>query len=98
LEKTGLTKIGSRIQYKYYYKYDNASTVESVVKNIQPQLEVEGLNAETVATTKEDAGRAFKNVNRFLALSGFVALLLGCIGVGSAIHVYIGEKLATIAT
>ncbi len=98
LEQTGLTKIGSRIQYKYYYKYNNPAQVEPLVKKIQPQLDQVGLNAETIETTKEDTGSAFKNVNRFLALSGFVALLLGCIGVGSAIHVYISEKLNTIAT
>ncbi len=98
LEETGLTKIGSRIQYKYYYKFNKPSAVESLVKRIQPQLDKEGLDAETVESTKEDTGRSFRDVNRFLALAGFVALLLGCIGVGSAIHVYIGEKLGTIAT
>ncbi|MEJ5962070.1 ABC transporter permease [Pedobacter immunditicola] len=98
LEQTGLTKIGSRIHYKYYFKFNKPSTVESLVKKIQPQLDKEGLDAETVESTKEDTGRSFRDVNRFLALAGFVALLLGCIGVGSAIHVYIGEKLGTIAT
>jgi putative ABC transport system permease protein len=98
LEKTGLTKIGSRIQYKYYFSFKKPSTVENLVKRIQPQLDKEGLDAETVESTKEDTGRSFRDVNRFLALAGFVALLLGCIGVGSAIHVYVGEKLGTIAT
>lgn len=98
LKETGLTKIGSRIHYKYYFKFNNPTTVESLVQEIQPQLDKEGLDAETVESTKEDTGRSFRDVNRFLALAGFVALLLGCIGVGSAIHVYIGEKLGTIAT
>lgn len=98
LEQTGLTKIGSRIQYKYYFKFDNPTAAETLVKKIEPTLEKEGLDAETIESTKEDTGRAFRDVNRFLALSGFIALLLGCIGVGSAIHVYIGEKLGTIAT
>lgn len=98
LEATGLTQIGSRIQYKFYYKYNNPNVVEAVLKKIQPVLDKEGLDAETVESTKQDTGRAFGDVNRFLALSGFVALLLGCIGVGSAIQVYIAEKLAAIAT
>jgi putative ABC transport system permease protein len=98
LEETGLTKIGSRIQYKFYYKYNNPMAVGAVMKQIQPVLDKEGLDAETVESTKEDTGRAFGDVNRFLTLSGFVALLLGCIGVGSAIHVYIDEKLSAIAT
>lgn len=98
LKQTGLTETGSRIQYNYYFKFDNPRVVDKVVKRIQPMLDNQGLDAETVATKKEDTGRSFKDVNRFLALSGFIALLLGCIGVGSAIHVYIREKLGTIAT
>lgn len=98
LEKTGLNKIGSRIQYKYYFKFNNDLAVEPTLKKIEPQLEKEGMDAETVESTKESTGRSFKDVNRFLALAGFVALLLGCIGVGSAINVYIAEKLPAIAT
>src|SRR6476661_5122530 len=33
----------------------------------------------------------------FLSLIGFIALLLGCIGVASAIHIYVREKINTIA-
>jgi len=98
LEQTGLTKIGSRIQYKYYIKFADPSKVEEVIKELKPDLDKYGLDAETVASRKEDTGRSFKDVNRFMALSGFVALLLGCIGVGSAVHVYIREKLSSIAT
>jgi putative ABC transport system permease protein len=98
LEATGLTKIGSRIQYKYYYKFDKPSQVDAVVKQIEPKLEKTGFDIETIASTKENTGRSFGDLSRFLALSGFIALLLGCIGVGSAIHVYINEKLGTIAT
>jgi len=69
-----------------------------VVKQIEPKLEKTGFDIETIASTKENTGRSFGDLSRFLALSGFIALLLGCIGVGSAIHVYINEKLGTIAT
>lgn len=98
LEQTGLTKIGSRIQYKYYFKYNNPNAVDKVLKKIQPILEKEGLDIETIASKKEDTGRSFRDVNRFLSLSGFIALLLGCIGVGSSVQVYIRQKLASIAT
>jgi putative ABC transport system permease protein len=98
LEQTGLTKIGSRIQYKYYIKYSEDTNVDQLVENLKPKFEKENLDYETVSSKKENTGRSFKDVNRFLALAGFIALLLGCIGVGSAIHVYIGEKLSAIAT
>ena len=98
LEATGLTQIGSRIQYKFYYKFGNAKAVSSVVKQLQPVFDKEDLDVETVESRKESTGRSFKDVNRFLALSGFISLLLGCIGVGSSVQVYIKEKLGAIAT
>lgn len=98
LEQTGLNQLGSRIQYRYFYKYDRLASLENDLKRHQRLFNKEGLDQETVATKKASTGRAFGNLNKFLALSGFIALLLGCIGVGSAIHVYIKEKLGTIAT
>ncbi len=98
LEKTGLTKIGSRITYRFYYRYQNADSLAKVIKTLEPQLEKEGLDLDTVESKKAETGRSFRDMSRFMALSGFIALLLGCIGVGSAIHVYIQEKLGAIAT
>lgn len=98
LEKTGLTQIGSRIQYKYYFKFNDTKAVDKVIKTLEPKAEKAGFDIETIASTKESTGRSFKDLSKFLALAGFIALLLGCIGVGSAIHVYIKEKLNAIAT
>jgi len=98
LEKTNLIKNGSRINNKFYYKFNNPEKVEPLVKKLETRLEKEGFDAETVESRKEQTGRAFKDVNRFMALSGFIALLLGCIGVGSAVYVYVQEKLSTVAT
>ncbi|RYD75609.1 MAG: FtsX-like permease family protein [Sphingobacteriales bacterium] len=98
LDKTGLVKTGSRINYKYYYKFNSANQLAATIKQLQPKLEKEGLDLDTVAERKEQTGRSFRDLNRFLALTGFIALLLGCVGVGSAIHVYIQEKLSAIAT
>lgn len=98
LEQTGLMQLGSRIQSRYFYKYKDLATVNRDLKRHQKFLDKEQLNTETVATKKESTGRAFKNLNQFLALSGFIALLLGCIGVGTSIQMYIKEKLGAIAT
>lgn len=97
LEETGLSKKGSRINYQYFYKFDNPDEVEAVMKRIEPRLEAADLDYKTVEEQKRDTGRSFEDLTRFLSLVGFVALLLGCVGVASAIHIYIREKLATIA-
>jgi putative ABC transport system permease protein len=98
LDQTNLIKTGSRINNKFYFRYNDPTGIDEWVKKQDPRLEKEGFDADTVELRKEQTGRSFKDVNRFLALSGFIALLLGCVGVGSAIHVYIQEKLSAIAT
>ncbi|HEY0177771.1 MAG TPA: FtsX-like permease family protein [Pedobacter sp.] len=98
LAQTGLAQFGSRIHYSYFYKYNNTSVIPAVIKRMQPVLDKEGLDLQTVASRKESTGRSFQDMTRFLALAGFIALLLGCVGVGSAIHVYINEKIAAIST
>ena len=97
LEKTGLLQKGSRINYTYFFKWDRRLDVERLVADLEPRLRREGLNWETVESQKENTGRSFGDLTSFLSLVGFIALLLGCIGVASAIHIYIREKIGTIA-
>ena len=88
---------GSRISYKYYFQYKRKVNIEALVKKIEPRLDAEGIDYDTVQTQKEATGRSFSDLTQFLSLVGFIALLLGSIGVASAIHIYVREKVATIA-
>ncbi len=97
LQQTGLEQKGSRINYRFFFKYDHAVNLDEIVKNIEPKLDSSGVSYDTVSTQKEDTARSFTDVTRFLSLIGFIALLLGCIGVASAIHIYVREKINTIA-
>jgi len=97
LEETGLSQKGSRITYNFYYKFSDQVDVQRLAKKLEPQLEKSELDFETIESRKENTGRSFEDLTEFLALVGFIALLLGCIGVASAIHIYIREKINTIA-
>lgn len=97
LDKTGLLEKGSRITSTYYYKYSRQVNVTRLVKGLEPKLEKAGLNYDTIDTRKENTGRSFEDLTKFLSLVGFIALLLGCVGVASAIHIYIREKIPSIA-
>ncbi len=97
LEQTGLSQKGSRINYNFYYKFGPEVNVEKLAAKLEPTLDKAELEAETIESRKENTGRSFEDLTEFLALVGFVALLLGCIGVASAIHIYIREKINTIA-
>ena len=97
LEETGLSQKGSRITYNFYYKFPPETNVNKLAKRLEPKLEKAELDYETIESRKENTGRSFEDMTEFLALVGFIALLLGCIGVASAIHIYIREKINTIA-
>ncbi len=97
LEETGLSQKGSRITYNFYYKFPPETNVDKLAKRLEPKLEKAELDYETIESRKENTGRSFEDMTEFLALVGFIALLLGCIGVASAIHIYIREKINTIA-
>ena len=97
LEQTGLSQKGSRISYNFYFKFNRPADTEKALKKIQPQLEREDLNYDTVESQKEDTTRSLGDLTEFLALVSFIALLLGCIGVASAIHIYVREKINAVA-
>jgi putative ABC transport system permease protein len=97
LEGTGLSQKGSRISHRYFFKYDRPVDMKKLIEKIEPRLDEDGYSYDTIETKKEDSSRAFSDLTRFLSLVGFIALLLGCIGVASAIHIYIKEKIKTIA-
>ncbi|WP_220096041.1 ABC transporter permease [Daejeonella oryzae] len=97
LEESGLSQKGSRITYNFFYKFNDPGQVDRFVKRMEPRLDKSELDYETVESRKENTGRSFKDLTQFLSLVGFIALLLGCIGVASSIHIYIREKISTIA-
>ena len=97
LEQTGLSQKGSRISYSFYFKFDQAVNMDELVNKLEPRLETEGVNYDTVDSQKEDTVRSLRDLTQFLALISFIALLLGCIGVASAIHIYVREKINSVA-
>jgi Predicted ABC-type transport system involved in lysophospholipase L1 biosynthesis, permease component len=97
LDSTGLVQKGSRIAYNYYYKFNNEADVDAVVRDLESKLDQESMDYDTVEERKRNTGRSFEDFTQFLSLISFVALLLGCIGVASAIHIYIREKISSIA-
>jgi putative ABC transport system permease protein len=71
-----------------------AEAVEADMKALFPALR---LSFDTVEGRKRNLGQALNHLDSFLSLVGFVALVLGGIGVASALHAYIRDKVATVA-
>lgn len=96
LPTTGLIKPGSRTSHRRFFKFDEGTDREALRQELAAKLRQPGIRIETVETRKERLGNALANVTRFLNLVGFVAVLLGALAVGSAMHVYIKQKVATV--
>ncbi|MBN3584494.1 ABC transporter permease [Algoriphagus aestuarii] len=97
LEETGLVQYGSRVNYSRYYQFAPATNVDELIKPFEDQWEIDRVDADTVEDQKRSTGRSFANMSNFLSLVAFIALLLGCVGVASAVNVFVKEKLASVA-
>lgn len=97
VQSTGLLQKGSRIEYTLYVKYPDAFDPKKYDEVIKPWLEKAKLRYENVAARKDQVGNAYADLTGFLNLTAFVALLLGCIGVASSVHIYMKEKVPSVA-
>jgi putative ABC transport system permease protein len=97
LDSTRLVQYGSRVNYKRFFKIENEAKLESTVNTFEPVLKKYGHSYETVERRKEGLGKGFQSIYRFFSLLAFVALILGCIGVASSVHIYAREKREEVA-
>jgi putative ABC transport system permease protein len=97
LDSTRLVQYGSRVNYKRLFKVDSDSQLESTLDILDPLIKKYGHSYETVAKRKEGLGKGFLSIYRFFSLLAFVALILGCIGVASSVHIYAREKREEVA-
>ena len=97
IEATNLVQRGSRINYSLYVKYADDFTATTFEQVIKPRIEKAELDFEDVEGRKEQVGNAYADLTSFLNLTAFVALLLGCIGVASSVHIYMKEKIQAVA-
>ncbi len=97
LEATGLAERNVLVRYRTMLKLPPEHPPADVEAAMRREFREERLGYDTVAERKRDLGRVLENIEGFLSLVGFVALFLGAIGVASAIHVYVRQKITTVA-
>ena len=97
VEQTGLIQTGSRVGYDYYFKAGAEQDLEALDRLVDPKLDVENADLDTHLSTGQRLGRSYDNFGKFLNLVAFIALLLGCVGIASSVHIYIKEKLQAVA-
>lgn len=97
IEETGLLQTGSRQEYQYFFVAEPELDLEVLDKTLDPILDAENADLDTHTVDSRRMGRSYGNVGKFLNLVAFIALLLGCVGIASSVHIYIKEKLGSVA-
>ncbi|HEX9705337.1 MAG TPA: FtsX-like permease family protein [Gemmatimonadales bacterium] len=93
LDETNLLRFGSRAQYRAYLELPEDAAVQRFLNQHNALFERHRIGSDTVAEQEEDLTDALGRLARYLGLVGLVALLLGGLGVGSAVSVFVREKL-----
>jgi putative ABC transport system permease protein len=88
---------GSRVEYEVFFQFEAGRDLDALIATITPHLDRRDLDIDTVEEEAADWEDGLTDLSRFLGLAGFVALLLGSLGVASAVHVYVQRRLTSIA-
>lgn len=97
VRETQLIRMGSRADYEAYARMPAASA-ERLLADRRAALRAERVGMSTAREQQADLDRALRRLGSFLSLVGTFALLLGGIGVASAMGAYIAQKRDTVAT
>ena len=97
IPSTGLLTLGSIARYHANVRMPEREDRDDFRERIGDLLEANQINYTTAGIRAQEMSSAVEDVSRYLGLMGLAALFLGGIGVASAIHVYIREKVITVA-
>lgn len=97
LPATGLLRLGSRAEYEAFLKLAPGVEAEPIRLKYRQPLRAERAGISSVEDDREDLTEALSRLGNYLGLVALIALLLGGLGVASAVHVFIKRKLDTIA-
>ena len=96
-----LLGFGSRARYVAAFRFPpeaGQAGTPGALARATPRLDQADLRYDTAGEDQQSINEASDYLTRFLSLVGFVALLLGGVGVASSVSVYVREKAETVAT
>lgn len=97
LEATKLITFGSRVSYRTYMRLADEAAAEPIADKYGPLLRPDRIRIWTAKRDREDMLEDLDQLGRYLGLVALIALLLGGLGVASAVNVFVKQKRETIA-
>ncbi|MGA2588605.1 MAG: FtsX-like permease family protein [Bryobacteraceae bacterium] len=96
LDRTGLIGIGSRAAQRYLFRLSPGGPDVQQVRNILKRAFPEGMIAD-YRETHPIITRGLERSTTFLSLISLIALIVGALGVATAMHAHLQQKMDTIA-
>ena len=97
LNETRLLGSGSRAEYEAFLKLPSARSAQALADRHRATLAAERVRIRTVSEDQNNLNESLSRLARYLGLVALVALLLGGIGVSSAVVVFIRQRWETVA-
>jgi putative ABC transport system permease protein len=97
LPATGLVQFGTRAEYEEFIRLGPAGDAPAIARKYRQSLREQRVGIRTVQQDQENLSQALTRLGHYLGLVALVALLLGGLGVASAVHVLVKRKLDTLA-
>ncbi len=97
LPSTHLLAFGSRESWDTYVRLPVTINAQQVARVNGPPLRAAHFTVHTIADDRDSLTRGLIRLGNYLGLVALAALLLGGLGVASAVHVFIRQQLDSIA-
>jgi putative ABC transport system permease protein len=97
LEETRLLGFGARAEYEAYLRLPSSISAQAIAEERGPSLRSDRVRVRTVEDDRERLNETLSRLTGYLGLVALIALLLGGIGVASAVVVFIRQRMDTIA-
>ncbi len=88
---------GARAEHEWYLKVADTLDAKDFAATWRPKVNKERGRFRTAAEEEQDLQQSLERLGRYLGLVALIALLLGGIGVGSAVQVFLRRKRDGIA-
>ncbi len=97
LQQANLIRFGSIVTYEAYLRLPDRTALTHFIEQHEKPFRNALVRSTTAEEQARSVSRGLDRAARFLGLVGLTALLLGGLGVGSAVHTFVREKREQIA-
>lgn len=97
LDATHLLERGSRVNRAAYFAFPSAAALDAFVSREHDRLRTANTRYTTADRRERDLTNSLDVLSRYLGLVGLAALLLGGVGVASAVRVFVEQRLESAA-